>query len=156
MSRITPRDDVGTGEQDLQVMFGEVPKEVIHEESVSRSRAYERTVSITMKALNLPKRDTLKSFQGQLKPWFIISHENTWKCLYNYLMSLMLMESNIISLYWLAFGEPQGSSLAYDTLMQAFFLIDFVLNFLTTYVSKKDEIVVSPTPDRPEILQQMR
>ena len=145
MSRITPRDDVGTGEQDLQVMFGEVPKEVIHEESVSRSRAYERTVSITMKALNLPKRDTLKSFQGQLKPWFIISHENTWKCLYNYLMSLMLMESNIISLYWLAFGEPQGSSLAYDTLMQAFFLIDFVLNFLTTYVSKKDEIVVSPT-----------
>ena len=145
MFRTVPVDDQEAGEKVFSEMFGEVP--LVKErqlEEISRGNVYKKSKSIAMKAFNVPKRDTMREMLGKNKPWYIISHENTWRCLFHYLMSLMLIESNIISLYWLAFGQPEGASLIYDTIMQVFFFIDFVLNFLTTSINKKEEITVSP------------
>lgn len=59
-------------------------------------------------------------------------------------MTFAILESNILSPYWLAFGPPSNKAIAYDAIMQAFFLIDFICNFITSYISGRNKIVIDP------------
>lgn len=99
-----------------------------------------------LKALSVHKKKTFDFQIGDDKNnnWPIISHDGVSKQIFDYLMTFAILESNILSPYWLAFGPPSNKAIAYDAIMQAFFLIDFICNFITSYISGRNKIVIDP------------
>jgi Ion channel len=131
----------GLSATDIQKAKFGVPFSQTSKTIYKNQKIYKKTVDIFSKALKVKRMDSSLENIKTSKKWYIIYHKGPYKLIFDFGMRLALLESNILSLYWLAFGEPTNTSIIYDTLMQSFFLIDFVLNFFTTYNSKKDGVI---------------
>lgn len=143
MSKTVPIANEKNVESDKDKVYGGLPDRSARKISTTRGSILKKSLSIFNKVLDKQKLKSPSISTLVDKPWYIIDHESISKSLFDYWMALMLTESNIISLYWLAFGEPVGRSLVYDTIMQIFFLIDFVLCFITSFSGHKHIKVVS-------------
>ncbi|OMJ82855.1 hypothetical protein SteCoe_16323 [Stentor coeruleus] len=144
MSRIAP-DDPKPGVTQKRKLFG-IPYTHMQKSNNKRNSVYEKTSNKLLKALSVYKKETFNFQSEDTKNhnWPVISHNGAPKQVFDYLMSFAILESNILSPYWLAFGPPSNKALVYDTIMQIFFLFDFICNFFTSYTSGRNKIIVDP------------
>ncbi|OMJ94016.1 hypothetical protein SteCoe_2935 [Stentor coeruleus] len=107
---------------------------------------YEKTSNKFLKALSVHKSETFnfQKDENENNNWPIISHIGLPKQLFDLLMSFAILESNILSPYWLAFGPPSNKAMIYDIIMQILFLFDFICNFITSYTSGRNKIIIDP------------
>ena len=77
-------------------------------------------------------------------PGFIIKHFHWLKLMWDGIIILLIIYTAIAMPFLMCFQIQSKYMNYFDIIIDVFFIIDIVLNFFTTYVDKKGEIVTSP------------
>ncbi|OMJ68642.1 hypothetical protein SteCoe_33854 [Stentor coeruleus] len=144
MSRITPDNPMHPITQKRK-LFG-LPFTRMKKSNINKKTLYVKTSNKILKALSVYKKETFSFQVDEIKNHNcpIINHNGAPKQIFDYLMCFAILESNILTPYWLAFGPPINEAIVYDAVMQGFFFVDFICNFFTSFTSGRNKIIIDP------------
>ncbi|XP_049859060.1 potassium voltage-gated channel subfamily H member 8 isoform X2 [Schistocerca gregaria] len=75
------------------------------------------------------------------KSRFILSHYGVFKSCWDWLILIATFYVAVVVPYNASFVNPDRPSMVSDVVVEALFIIDIILNFRTTYVNRKGEVV---------------
>ncbi|XP_065200831.1 potassium voltage-gated channel subfamily H member 8 isoform X3 [Planococcus citri] len=78
------------------------------------------------------------------KSRFVLSHYGLFKSCWDWLILIATFYVAIVVPYNASFVNVDKPSMVSDVVVEALFIVDIILNFRTTYVSKKGEVVSNP------------